>query len=188
MWAHGHNRKGASFTLSDEARDKIRRAQLANNSMAGKPSWNRGGTHSDSARMKIREARANQVFSHESRIKKSQTIKAQWDNGIRTRQNCPFYVDGRHKGKTPIKQSLEYRLWRTAVFERDNYTCTDCGIRGGSLQADHIKPQSIFPELRFALENGRTLCRDCHKRTPTWGLRVVQRGQHTTSLLLAIIN
>jgi hypothetical protein len=71
-----------------------------------------------------------------------------------------------------IRASLEYRIWREAVFARDNWTCVECGERGGKLNADHIKPFSLFPELRFAIDNGRTLCLACHRNTETWGRRI----------------
>ena len=71
-----------------------------------------------------------------------------------------------------IRKSLEYKQWRTSVFERDNYTCQLCGNRGNILNADHIKPFAYFPELRLKTDNGRTLCISCHKKTDTFMGRV----------------
>ncbi len=73
-----------------------------------------------------------------------------------------------------IRRSTEYRLWRKAVFERDNYTCQMCGARSVAgkrvrLEADHILPFAFYPDKRFDLDNGRTLCESCHKQTPTYG-------------------
>ena len=77
-------------------------------------------------------------------------------------------------GVTPInniiRKSVKFKEWREAVFKRDDYTCQECLIRGGKLHPDHIKPFGLFPELRFELSNGRTLCADCHRKTPTWGV------------------
>lgn len=68
-----------------------------------------------------------------------------------------------------LMRRWEYKEWRKAVFERDNYTCQICGQHGGNLQADNVKPWWLYPELRFEISNGRTLCVSCHKKTDTWG-------------------
>jgi len=83
-------------------------------------------------------------------------------------------------GITPINEAMrkgtEYKQWRLSVFKRDNYTCQICSIRGGKLQADHIKPFSLFKELRFDINNGRVLCVDCHKKTDTYGGKMIKYG------------
>ena len=76
------------------------------------------------------------------------------------------------KSKT-IWKSVEYQRWRKDVMRRDNFTCQECGDnRGGNLEVDHIKPRLLFPELTFDIKNGRTLCKNCHKQTKTWGFKV----------------
>ena len=65
-----------------------------------------------------------------------------------------------------LKNSLQWKRWRTAVFERDKYKCQDCGASG------YLEPHHIIPirshrnkyEL-FNLKNGITLCRLCHQKT-----------------------
>jgi len=67
-----------------------------------------------------------------------------------------------------IRKSVEYRLWRESVFARDNWSCVFCETRGGDIHADHIKQFAFHPELRFAIDNGRTLCVPCHRKTDTY--------------------
>lgn len=82
----------------------------------------------------------------------------------------PLYKEDRTQIKAP-RPRFELTEWRKAVFERDDYTCQMCGQRGGRLQADHIKSYSQYPEERWNLENGRTLCEACHKTTPNYAGR-----------------
>lgn len=61
------------------------------------------------------------------------------------------------------RNSSYYRNWQKKVFERDNYTCRICGKVGGDLNAHHIKPWKKYPEKRYEVENGLTLCVECHR-------------------------
>lgn len=63
-----------------------------------------------------------------------------------------------------IKKSLEYTIWRKEVYERDKWTCRLCGYKGNKIVAHHLKLFSKFPELRFAIDNGLTICRSCHAK------------------------
>ena len=71
----------------------------------------------------------------------------------------------KHQLDRLARYSPEANEWRKKIFTRDNYTCQMCGKIGGYLEADHIKPWAYFPDLRFELSNGRTLCRPCHNTT-----------------------
>lgn len=94
---------------------------------------------------------------------------------VRRGEDSHFWKGGITPINEKIRKSVEYALWRKAIFERDKYACIFCGKKGGELHADHIKPFAFFPELRFAIDNGRTLCRECHKKTPTYGSRVFKQ-------------
>lgn len=110
-------------------------------------------------RKKLSESRVGMKLSEEHRrnLGKAQVGENHWN-----------WKGGKTREQERIRKSIEYKLWRTAVYERDDYTCQECGKRGVALNADHIKPFSQYPELRFDLNNGRTLCVECHKKTDTY--------------------
>lgn len=80
----------------------------------------------------------------------------------------PSWKGGIKLENDKIRHRIEFRLWREAVLARDNWTCRKCSKRGGRLEAHHIKPFSEYPELRFAIDNGETLCLECHKLTDNY--------------------
>ncbi len=102
-------------------------------------------------------------------------------------------------GLTPIHELIRagavYAEWRMGVFRKDGYVCQGqgCGTHK-NLQADHIKPFAVIlrengiDSLEKAMKcfelwdvkNGRTLCKDCHKRTDTFA--------HGTIKMLAGLN
>lgn len=62
------------------------------------------------------------------------------------------------------RRCAEYKAWRKAVYDRDDYTCQMCGARGVKLNAHHIFPYAYFPEKRYDIKNGITLCIPCHQK------------------------
>lgn len=80
----------------------------------------------------------------------------------------PNWKGGINPINDTIRKSKEYKLWRLAVYERDRWKCIWCGSKK-HIHADHIKRFADYPELRFAIDNGRTLCKICHMTTDTWG-------------------
>lgn len=101
-------------------------------------------------------------------------------------------VTSNWKGGISSKNYLERRLFQRTiqklVFERDNYTCQMCGKRGVALQVDHIQPWSEYVELRFSMENCRTLCDKCHYKI-TFGREMPEKiknwGQNKERSVLA---
>lgn len=74
-------------------------------------------------------------------------------------------------GKVPINQierrRKEVNEWRKQIFSRDDYTCQYCHDRNGNgksiiLNAHHIKAWKDYPDERFNIDNGITLCKSCH--------------------------
>jgi len=51
--------------------------------------------------------------------------------------------------------------WRNKVKKRNNHTCQKCGSKK-HLHAHHINDFKHFPEERLKIENGITLCFECH--------------------------
>lgn len=76
-----------------------------------------------------------------------------------------FWRGGVHDKNDAIRHSREYKKWRTSVYERDDFTCQCCGVRGVELNAHHLNSFSSYPELRFNIDNGITLCINCHDST-----------------------
>ena len=79
-------------------------------------------------------------------------------------ENHPRWKGGIDIENKRIKASLEYIIWRNEVYTRDNWTCRICEkhCQRKNIVAHHLKLFSEFPELRFSVDNGITLCRNCH--------------------------
>jgi hypothetical protein len=133
----------------------------------GKPTWNKG---------------TKGVMKAWNKGKKG--LQVAWNKGktgfvSKTKgEKSHFWKGGITPKNIAIRMSTEYKLWRKAVFERDNFTCQKTGISGGNLVVHHINNFSEFPELRLAIDNGITLSEESHKEFhKIYGKRNNTKGQ-----------
>lgn len=61
------------------------------------------------------------------------------------------------------RENVSYKKWKLNILKRDDFTCSKCGGRGGTLNVHHILAYSRYPEARESMDNGATLCVSCHK-------------------------
>ncbi len=127
--------------------------------LKGKPSLFKGRKHSEESKLKSRISHLGQKLPDEQKLKIAKTVKLSWDKRGR---------HGKFRGLYFHVRDAKYKNWRLSVFERDGYTCQDCRITGIYLEAHHIKSWSKYPELRYKVSNGLTLCLDCHKKTDNY--------------------
>lgn len=99
-------------------------------------------------------------------------IKTRFKKGQTAKENNVNWKGGVSRKNDLIRKSKKYKEWRESVFERDDFTCQECGQIGGVLHAHHIKPFSVFVSLRFEIDNGITLGKECHLKTETFGYNV----------------
>jgi len=163
--------------LSDETKEKLRQKALGRKmsiiSSEKKRQWMlknnpfKGKKHTEESKKIQREKMLGRKLSPEHREKVIRTlilgdVKGELSHG---------WKGGRSPINARIRNSKEARDWKTQVKKRDKDTCVWCGLVSKSNHADHIAPFAYYPELRFSLDNGRTLCAKCHRKTDTYGGR-----------------
>lgn len=140
------NNKNRNF--SDEWRKNLSIAHL------GKSTWNKGKHLSEEHKKKLSNARKGKKDSEETKFKKSLALRGEksylWKGGISSEND-------------KIRHSKEIRLWKISVFIRDNRHCQKCYSKK-KIIAHHILNFHKYPSLRTSIENGITLCEECHKK------------------------
>jgi len=165
--------KGKKF--SDEHKRKISESKKGKNH----PNWGKKHSEETIIRMKVSALRGDdnpskrpevrlknslskigKLRTIESRKKQSKTLKK---IGRLSGSKCPFWKGGVTSLNKLCRTKSDYKWWRMSVYERDNYTCQKCGVRGKELNCHHILNFSDFPDSRFDIDNGITLDKNCHK-------------------------
>lgn len=85
----------------------------------------------------------------------------------RTGEKHPKWKGGNSRYYRMGYYSTEYKNWRMEVFKRDEFKCKHCGDMG-YITAHHIKSFAHYPDLRFEVTNGLTLCEPCHSKTDNY--------------------
>jgi hypothetical protein len=157
-----------------------------------------GKHHTPEAIEKMRQKSLGHRLSDESRKRLSLIRKQEWATGRRkggwkltdktknkmknripwnvgipivSGEQCWNWKGGRSRWYREGYYTKKYLNWRRDVFVRDEFTCKDCGKKHIYITAHHIKSWVNYPELRFDVDNGRTLCEDCHKKTDNYKAR-----------------
>jgi 5-methylcytosine-specific restriction endonuclease McrA len=74
-----------------------------------------------------------------------------------------------------------YKDWRIKVYKRDKFTCQMPGCKCKKrLNAHHIQKWASASTLRYDVDNGLTLCKNCHDK-------VTGHEQHYQGLFQQIV-
>lgn len=163
------------IAMSNDSKIKL------SNALRGKKPWNKGKSMPEETKKKLSSLLRGRRHSPETEFKKGEFSG---NKNPAKRQDIRIKISKAKKGKphfnqrggnhpnwkggvTPknekIRKSIEYKLWRETVFSRDNWTCQKCRKRGNKIISHHLRNFADFSELQTSVENGITLCKNCHR-------------------------
>lgn len=160
--------KGYKPIWSEDSRRKV------SESLKGVNTWSRGRKLTEEHKRKVRQ-NASRYWLGKKRPEMTGSNHPQW----KTIKKSPFF--------RAIRETFKYKEWRKAIKKRDNRTCVLCGATRVYIEVDHHPisfaeiiresniatfEQALSCEKLWDTKNGRTLCLECHKQTPTFGKRL----------------
>jgi hypothetical protein len=145
--------------------------------LKGKLPWNTGLKLSEEYRKKLSDANRGKTTWNKGK-KTPENVRRKISEALRGEKSY-LWKGGVNPLNKQIRNSFEYKQWRSDVFQRDNWTCQTCQRRGIYLEAHHIKTlQAILRDYKIKnlkealiykevwnVNNGVTLCGDCHNLT-----------------------
>lgn len=99
------------------------------------------------------------------------TCMGKWQSANRAGENSPLYIKDRSKIKMKERDDWdarpEHKRWKYLIHKRDGKRCNFCGTKVSNPCLHHIVPFSVSKEKRDDVDNGVTLCFDCHTMVHT---------------------
>lgn len=139
--------------------------------------------HTKEAKQKMREAKLKNPTNYWLGKKLSPEHNRKLQEGKENSKYPHNWRGGVNPINDTIRKSIEMRLWREAVFARDNWTCKKCDKKGEKIHPHHIKAFAYYPKLRFAIDNGITFCVKCHRKFhKKYGIKNINQKQLTEFL------
>lgn len=123
---------------------------------------------------KLSAERSRKLFTG---VKKSEVTRLKMSE-IHLGNKSLFWKGGLTDKNRKLRNGVLNKIWKEKVLKRDNYTCQKCGAKksdGIRIETDHIKSWAEYPKLRFDINNGRTLCNSCHKKTDNFGSKNISK-------------
>ena len=111
---------------------------------------------------KIHKVKFTMTWNNLSKGKKCRLCAIDRHKGENNNKFNPNLTDEERWLKRKLYGEESYAKWRTNVFQRDNYSCILCGTKG-RINAHHKNSWDKHPDDRLNVDNGVTLCIDCHK-------------------------
>lgn len=121
-----------------------------------------GKKHTEATKIKMRES-AMKKFARMTEEERKNYGKG-WKGKFGS-QHIRYKLDRTTLSKRQERNDMAYKEWRKQVWIRDNYKCrmvnNECN---GKIIAHHILSWTNYPELRYIINNGITLCLAHHPR------------------------
>jgi 5-methylcytosine-specific restriction endonuclease McrA len=121
-----------------------------------------GKKHTEASKLKMSLSHKGHYHTLESRIKISMTQSKRQGNERES------FKEFQEPDNRRIRKLRQWKVWREAVFKRDNYICQKCETTTEQLHPHHLLSVKDcldlgFKEEIFNPDNGITFCPKCHK-------------------------
>jgi NUMOD3 motif len=167
---HKENMRGKRYSygngkvMSEETKQKLSKAMV-------------GKRHTPETIARISATKMGHIVTDEARANISKGRK-----GVMMGENHFYWKGGISLINKRVRRMPEYLEWRAKVFERDLYTCQKCKKSGIYITAHHIVSLTSIvydngiEDITMArdcsklwdLDNGITLCEECHSKTDNY--------------------